>query len=60
VSCFSSARSSFRAASQSGRVTMVPKGRDEDELEHTMEWVRYHDSYETGAKCGCHPKEAKA
>jgi len=39
---------------------MVPKGRDEDELEHTMEWVRYHDSYETGAKCGCHPKEAKA
>jgi len=34
---------------------LVPKGRDEDGLEHTMEWVRYHDSYDTGvAKCGCH------
>ena len=24
----------------------VPKGRDEDELPFTMEWVRYHDRYE--------------
>ena len=26
---------------------MVPKGRDEDELDFTMAWVRYHDCYET-------------
>jgi predicted dithiol-disulfide oxidoreductase (DUF899 family) len=26
---------------------VVPKGRDEDHLEFSMEWVRYHDSYET-------------
>jgi predicted dithiol-disulfide oxidoreductase (DUF899 family) len=26
---------------------MVPKGRDEDHLEFTMEWVRYHDRYGT-------------
>lgn len=40
---------------------LTPKGRDEDKLEHTMEWVRYHDSYETGtAKCGCKSKEARA
>ena len=26
---------------------LVPKGRDEDHLEHSMEWVRYHDRYET-------------
>jgi predicted dithiol-disulfide oxidoreductase (DUF899 family) len=24
----------------------VPKGRDEDDFEHSMEWVRYHDRYE--------------
>ncbi len=40
---------------------LTPKGRDEDDLEHTMEWVRYHDSYDTGvAKCGCQSKEARA
>lgn len=39
---------------------LVPKGRDEDSLEWTMQWVRYHDSYETDTKCGCHSKEAKA
>ena len=39
---------------------LVPKGRDEDDLEHTMEWVRYHDRYQTNAQCGCHSKEAKA
>ena len=40
---------------------LTPKGRDEDHLEHTMEWVRHHDSYETNTgKCGCHSKEAKA
>jgi predicted dithiol-disulfide oxidoreductase (DUF899 family) len=39
---------------------LTPKGRDEDNLERSMEWVRYHDSYETGsAKCGCGSKEAK-
>jgi hypothetical protein len=25
---------------------MVPKGRDEDELDFGMAWVRYHDRYE--------------
>ncbi len=40
---------------------LTPKGRDEDQLEHTMEWVRYHDRYETdAAPCGCHCQEAKA
>ncbi len=37
---------------------LTPKGRDEDGLEFTMEWVRYHDAYGTGAaKCSCQPKE---
>ena len=26
---------------------LVPKGRDEDHLDFSMEWVRYHDRYET-------------
>ncbi len=26
---------------------MVPKGRDEDHLGFTMEWVRHHDRYGT-------------
>lgn len=26
---------------------MVPKGRDEDDLPFPMDWVRYHDRYET-------------
>src|ERR1700736_2199440 len=26
---------------------LVPKGRDEERLAFTMEWVRYHDRYET-------------
>jgi predicted dithiol-disulfide oxidoreductase (DUF899 family) len=25
---------------------LVPKGRDEDDLSYTMEWVRHHDRYE--------------
>jgi predicted dithiol-disulfide oxidoreductase (DUF899 family) len=25
---------------------LVPKGRDEDSLDFTMQWVRYHDRYE--------------
>ena len=25
---------------------LTPKGRDEDDLTHTMEWVRHHDRYE--------------
>lgn len=28
---------------------MVPKGRDEDNLDHSMSWVRYHDRYDTNA-----------
>ena len=28
---------------------LVPKGRDEDELNFGMEWVRHHDRYETNA-----------
>lgn len=40
---------------------LTPKGRDEEHLEHTMEWVRYHDRYETSTgTCGCHSKGAKA
>jgi len=27
---------------------IVPKGRDEDSLSFTMEWVRYHDRYDEG------------
>jgi predicted dithiol-disulfide oxidoreductase (DUF899 family) len=27
---------------------LVPKGRDEDGLKHTMAWVRHHDRYEQG------------
>ena len=39
---------------------LTPKGRDENHLERSMEWVHYHDSYETGlTKCGCQSKEAK-
>ncbi|HJZ94269.1 MAG TPA: DUF899 family protein, partial [Gemmataceae bacterium] len=26
---------------------LVPKGRDEDELGFSMEWVRHHDRYDT-------------
>ncbi|MEM8743855.1 MAG: thioredoxin family protein [Pseudomonadota bacterium] len=26
---------------------LVPKGRDEDDLDFTMAWVRYHDSYDS-------------
>ena len=38
---------------------LTPKGRDEENLERSMAWVRYHDSYDTGlAKCGCQSKEA--
>ena len=25
---------------------LVPKGRDEDNLSYTMEWVRLHDAYD--------------
>jgi len=28
---------------------VVPKGRDEDQLEFAMAWVRYHDRYDTNA-----------
>jgi predicted dithiol-disulfide oxidoreductase (DUF899 family) len=55
---------------------MVPKGRDEDQLEFAMNWVRYHDRYETNefadsdkpywpetassTGCGCESGEAEA
>ena len=39
---------------------LAPKGRDEDDLEWPQEWVRHHDSYETGSsESGCQSKEAK-
>jgi predicted dithiol-disulfide oxidoreductase (DUF899 family) len=25
---------------------IAPKGRDEDNLSHTMDWLRHHDRYE--------------
>ena len=28
-------------------LNLVPKGRDEDQLEFSMEWIRYHDRYGT-------------
>ncbi len=27
------------------RLDLVPRGRDEDGLPHTMAWVRHHDRY---------------
>lgn len=30
---------------------LVPKGRDEDRLAFTMEWVRHHDRYESAIPC---------
>lgn len=40
---------------------LTPKGRDEDNLEHTMEWVRHHDNYGSSASCcGCKSEEATA
>ena len=34
---------------------MAPKGRDEDDVPYTMEWVRHHDRYEAG---GAGPRRA--
>lgn len=40
---------------------LTPKGRDEDGLEWSMQWVRHHDKYDNGAtKCSCQPEQAKA
>ena len=51
---------------------LVPKGRDEDGLAHTMAWVRYHDRYDANYKVDplagyappkgacCHAEGAKA
>ena len=41
---------------------LTPKGRDEEGLEFSMAWVRYHDSYGDGSSsaCGCKSAEAKA
>jgi predicted dithiol-disulfide oxidoreductase (DUF899 family) len=33
---------------------LVPKGRDEDGLGFTMDWVRRHDEYEGAASQACH------
>jgi predicted dithiol-disulfide oxidoreductase (DUF899 family) len=41
-------------------IDLTPKGRDEQDLSHGMEWVRHHDRYEsldkpaTGAACCSH------
>lgn len=36
-----------------GVLDLVPKGRDEDDLSFTMEWVRHHDRYEqAGTRAG--------
>jgi predicted dithiol-disulfide oxidoreductase (DUF899 family) len=42
---------------------LVPKGRDEQELDFTMEWVRHHDRYDAAvvggaSSCGCAPAGA--
>jgi predicted dithiol-disulfide oxidoreductase (DUF899 family) len=41
---------------------LTAKGRDEDELGFTMEWVRHHDRYETAPAAGscCGASGAKA
>ena len=48
---------------------LVPKGRDEREVGHKMEWVRHHDRYEPespaaaaatgGACCSAHAAEVR-
>jgi len=41
---------------------LAPKGRDEDQLAYTMEWIRHHDRYETAPAAGacCHAEPARA
>ena len=43
---------------------LVPKGRDEDQLGFSMEWVRHHDRYESGVLADADrpywPEEANA
>ncbi len=40
---------------------LTPKGRDEDDLSSTMQWVRHHDRYESAtSNCGCGHKETTA
>ena len=39
---------------------LVPKGRDEDKLSYSMEWVRHHDRYGSNGNCGCQSGETKA
>ena len=34
---------------------LTPKGRDEDNLSHTMEWVRHHDRYEPAPRAKAAP-----
>jgi predicted dithiol-disulfide oxidoreductase (DUF899 family) len=29
---------------------LVPKGRDESELQYSQAWVRHHDNYEDGVR----------
>lgn len=38
---------------------LTPKGRHEEDLEWTMQWLRHHDNYGTDSNCDCHCKEAK-
>jgi predicted dithiol-disulfide oxidoreductase (DUF899 family) len=37
---------------------LVPKGRDEDGLAHTMAWVKHHDRYASAAGVGTEAKSA--
>jgi predicted dithiol-disulfide oxidoreductase (DUF899 family) len=39
---------------------LVPKGRDEDGLPHSMAWVRYHDRYSDGQLAGLTRSERPA
>ncbi len=43
---------------------LMPKGRDENDVPHKMEWVRHHDRYEAAPKvsscCDAQPKTRAA
>ena len=47
-SCFARGLDAFNSAYQ--LLDRAPRGRDEDDLSYTMEWLRRHDRYETEAR----------
>jgi predicted dithiol-disulfide oxidoreductase (DUF899 family) len=47
-SCFSRGVDMMNAAYQ--YLDLVPKGRDESELQYSQAWVRHHDNYEDGVR----------